>query len=77
MHDRTLQLPSSVITALTPLQVVGNGSGKGILWDGLIPELEWKKSDCSFFLCISLKKNTCKAIVLKAACWGDKTQGHT
>lgn len=49
MPAQTLQFPSSTVTALTPLQVVGNGSVKGILWDGQIPELEWEETDCIVF----------------------------
>lgn len=72
MHAQTLQLPFPMVTDLTPLQVVGHGSAKGIFWDGQVPELKWKESDCNCFPYISFKKNICKAIVLRAACWDDK-----
>lgn len=47
--------PCSVTTALTPLHVVWHGSGRGILWDGQIPELDGRKQALIFSIFKSLK----------------------
>lgn len=68
VHAETLHLPVSIIPALTPLQVVGRGQNRM----GRFMNLDGRKRT-NLFLCMkSLKKDICKAIVSKAACWDEK-----